>query len=77
MDEDHHHGPLEKHQNFAGDRCGLGNPVALQTVRQMAFRCCFMLSSHPSRRMARQVRELDGKPGKTRGAPINLSRSLS
>ena len=66
MDEDHHHGPLEEQQNFAGDRCGLRNPVALQTVRPMAFECRFILPGHPSGRMARQVREFDGKPGETR-----------
>ncbi len=60
MDKDHHHGPLEEQENLAGDRHGLGKSGVLQRLRQMAFKCCFMLSSHPSRRVARQVRELDG-----------------
>ena len=70
MDKHHHHGPLEEQQNLASDSYGLRNPGSLQTSRQMAFKCGFVLSGHSSRRMARQVRELYGEPGETRSSPF-------
>jgi hypothetical protein len=70
MDENYHHGPVKEQQNLASDRHGLRKPRRLQALRQIAFKCCFVLSGHPPRRVSGQVRELDGKPRETGSFPM-------